>query len=168
MIYVIGRADEDWRWYPVKIGTSKVPSNRLTDLQVGHPYKLKIISTAEGGTKEEKDYHTALSPARLTGEWFDPAKMTPEAVKALSEGRFNFLLTEKNCEMTKEFPPIVLHQKKKRPSIWEGGSPYPEKLGLSISPTEIAHVMEVYSRMGYTVEPDKPQQPAQLSLLQPH
>lgn len=61
---------------PVKIGfTRTTVSWRITSLQTGCPYPLKVIAQTKGPPAREREIHTALAAHRLTGEWFD---WTPE------------------------------------------------------------------------------------------
>lgn len=59
---------------PVKIGVSKNPVSRLTALQTGVPYQLRILATVyNGGMGGERQLHRMFSEYRLSGEWFTPA-----------------------------------------------------------------------------------------------
>lgn len=58
---------------PLKIGVSNNAARRLTMIQTGHPYRLRIIKSwdaADGGAKAERRAHKALEAFRLSGEWF--------------------------------------------------------------------------------------------------
>lgn len=67
---------------PIKIGMSESPERRLSDLQVGSPYKLRIIGIAAGGQPREASLHKRLAAHRLHGEWFTD---TPEVLAAMAE-----------------------------------------------------------------------------------
>lgn len=67
---------------PIKIGMSEAPERRLADLQVGSPYKLRIIGVAAGGQPREAVLHKRLAAFRLHGEWFSDA---PEVLAAIAE-----------------------------------------------------------------------------------
>lgn len=61
-----------------KVGRSSKPERRLQDLQVGSPYKLKIILVVEDMGWREKRIHERLKGYRsqglMKGEWFvEPA-----------------------------------------------------------------------------------------------
>jgi hypothetical protein len=56
-----------------KVGVSKNPIKRLSQLQTGSPFKLKIILILEGKSRLEKRLHDQLRSFRLgnfKGEWF--------------------------------------------------------------------------------------------------
>lgn len=56
-----------------KVGISNNPKKRLSQLQTGSPFKLKIILILEGKSSLEKDLHSRLRSFRLgsfKGEWF--------------------------------------------------------------------------------------------------
>lgn len=59
---------------PIKIGRAKNPHTRLTQLQVGSPYKLNLLFFFPGGAKSENATHTILSNERIRGEWYWPTK----------------------------------------------------------------------------------------------
>jgi len=57
-----------------KVGRSSNPERRLRDLQVGSPYKLRLILVVESQGWRERDVHRALagfhSQGTHRGEWF--------------------------------------------------------------------------------------------------
>ena len=55
----------------VKIGHSKVPFIRMTDLQVYCPCKLKILGLFIGSRQMEQDLHEQFSADSVIGEWFE-------------------------------------------------------------------------------------------------
>jgi len=65
-LYIIG-GDRDG---PVKIGVSTKPENRLCELQVGNPARLKILAKFCGDKRDEAALHRLLELDRLNGEWF--------------------------------------------------------------------------------------------------
>lgn len=67
-IYMIQSGDGG----PVKIGLSKNPKKRLSQLQVSHPYTLRLIHIFAGGRDEEIALHLRFAEARIRGEWFHP------------------------------------------------------------------------------------------------
>jgi len=68
-IYFI-RAGKDG---PIKIGyTSNNPTLRMSDIQVGCPYRLDIMGCIEGSLQDERYLHLKLSAHNTTGEWFEP------------------------------------------------------------------------------------------------
>lgn len=68
MIYFIQQGE----YGPIKIGRTNNIKWRMADLKVASPYPLRLISTMEGGEKEEKLLHAAFSAVKLEGEWFGP------------------------------------------------------------------------------------------------
>lgn len=67
-LYVIGPADG-----PFKVGVAADVSQRLAALQTGSPLPLRVWGQrpAPGGYEEERSVHSALTPHRRKGEWFD-------------------------------------------------------------------------------------------------
>lgn len=64
----------------VKIGfTSSDPNLRLRDLNVGHPYKLKIVDTVPGTLGTESAIHRRLKHIWIRGEWFQESPDITEA-----------------------------------------------------------------------------------------
>lgn len=65
---------------PVKIGfvarEESLPQ-RLSSLQTGNPYPLRVVWQIRRPRSFEKHLHALFADARLVGEWFDP---TPELV----------------------------------------------------------------------------------------
>ncbi len=57
-----------------KVGRSSHPDQRLRSLQVGSPYKLRLILVLEGQGWREKTIHEGLygfrSQGTMLGEWF--------------------------------------------------------------------------------------------------
>lgn len=57
-----------------KVGRSSKPERRLRDLQVGSPFKIKLILVVEGMGWRERKVHAALrgysSQGLHAGEWF--------------------------------------------------------------------------------------------------
>jgi hypothetical protein len=57
---------------PVKIGTSDDVSKRLSQLQSGSPYPLRVVAALDGGSALERELHSLFAAHRLSGEWFHP------------------------------------------------------------------------------------------------
>ncbi|MCR4338803.1 MAG: GIY-YIG nuclease family protein [Gemmatimonadaceae bacterium] len=58
---------------PIKIGwtsSSGGLSGRLTSLQIGNPYPLRVIWTKPGSRLDEQILHRKYRKLRLSGEWF--------------------------------------------------------------------------------------------------
>ena len=64
-VYMI-RAGEDG---PVKIGRAEDPKERLSNLQVGHWEKLRIIRLFDGSVDEEAALHARFLGLHIKGEW---------------------------------------------------------------------------------------------------
>lgn len=54
----------------IKIGYSSNPEQRLKELQVGNPHKLKLVNTMPGDSKTELSLHKLYDSKRVHGEWF--------------------------------------------------------------------------------------------------
>lgn len=56
---------------PVKIGwTGRPLQERLTEIQVGNPYRLRVLHTLPGARPLEWQLHQHVQSSRLEGEWF--------------------------------------------------------------------------------------------------
>jgi Meiotically up-regulated gene 113 len=53
-----------------KIGHTKNIESRLTTLQTGHAYPLRLVFSLEGGHDLERWLHFKFKHLRLKGEWF--------------------------------------------------------------------------------------------------
>ncbi|MFD9249490.1 GIY-YIG nuclease family protein [Streptomyces bottropensis] len=67
----------------VKIGYANDVWARLTELQCGNPFELRVLSFFPGGKEVEGAIHVALAAHRVRGEWFDlgsdPLRMFTDA-----------------------------------------------------------------------------------------
>ena len=54
----------------VKIGYAKDVSKRLSELQVGCPFELQIMSVIPGTPALERRFHEVLRDFHIRGEWF--------------------------------------------------------------------------------------------------
>lgn len=70
MIYFIQMNDDG----PIKIGVANDLSARLSNLQCGNPYPLKLLGCLTGGYKKEKELHEQFKEHRMRGEWFHPSE----------------------------------------------------------------------------------------------
>lgn len=57
---------------PIKIGRAVNVERRLAALQVGSPVPLKLMTTAQGTFRLERQLHDQFNHLRLHGEWFRP------------------------------------------------------------------------------------------------
>jgi hypothetical protein len=64
----------------IKIGISKNPKGRRSDLQTAHGSKLQLIGVMDGMRTEERKLHAQFS--RLEGEWFEPTYDLLEFIRA--------------------------------------------------------------------------------------
>jgi DNA-binding XRE family transcriptional regulator len=65
MVYLISHEDKY-----LKIGHTNDINNRLSQLQVSTPIKLKLIHLIKGGVNLEKELHQKFQDLRVNGEWF--------------------------------------------------------------------------------------------------
>lgn len=61
---------------PVKVGVAKRPRQRLAELQIGNPRKLKLAGSWLAETRSraigvEFEVHAEMKRYRLRGEWLD-------------------------------------------------------------------------------------------------
>jgi len=86
----------------IKIGVAGDVELRLSNLQVGSPYKLLLLVSFPGNELLEKILHNLLKPYKVRGEWF---KMDDEVLDvidiALDEGRrgVNLWIEKKKNEL---------------------------------------------------------------------
>lgn len=64
MIYFIRQNEQ------VKIGVTDNIKNRLSELQVGSPYKLSVMLLIDGDYKDEVELHRIFKDHRIRGEWY--------------------------------------------------------------------------------------------------
>ena len=83
-IYFIRREDDIG---PIKIGSTRNIKDRLSGIQTGNPYKLKIIKTIYGERWLEVEYHKKFDNLRLTGEWFKPEKRLLDFILNVEEDK---------------------------------------------------------------------------------
>jgi hypothetical protein len=60
---------------PIKIGITDDLQSRLTSLQTGSPYPLKLLTYISGGMAMEKKLHEMFRKSNIGGEWFSPSPM---------------------------------------------------------------------------------------------
>jgi hypothetical protein len=83
-VYVISAGDNRH-----KVGISKNPQGRLSELQTGHFETLRLVHTqaAPDPRAVEQDVHTHLSRWRIRGEWFNcPENVAVGMVRSRIEG----------------------------------------------------------------------------------
>lgn len=85
---------------PVKIGTSRDPRARLSNMQVNNHERLTLLAAARVLPETEGDVHEDLSLARLHGEWYMPtAQVLDEAAHWASRGDAAWLVEPTRPEM---------------------------------------------------------------------
>jgi len=65
----------------LKIGRSKTPASRISEMQVGNSRQLTLVGCLEGGVELERSFHRLFGPLRHRGEWF----LYTEPLKAVVE-----------------------------------------------------------------------------------
>src|SRR5690242_9904012 len=75
---------------PIKIGYTLNEDTlrvRISSLQTGYPYPLRVIWKIETGSQqEERSIHRALSADRLLGEWFEFSPRVELFIKCVWRG----------------------------------------------------------------------------------
>ena len=84
-VYVIGNTSHNI----CKIGYSKYPLKRLSEIQTGCPYYLKIILIVKGSMKTERSLHKKYNKYRLSGEWFSFVGHLKESIESISKTEVN-------------------------------------------------------------------------------
>lgn len=79
MIYFI--KNEDY----VKIGYTSDIHNRLSQLQVSSPTKLKLLGLIEGSTEDEQFHHEKFKHLHSSGEWFIHTQGLENFISGLSK-----------------------------------------------------------------------------------
>ena len=57
---------------PIKIGETELPHDRVFQLQVGCPYKLRLLFVYNGRHFDELGLHHYFRKEHIRGEWFRP------------------------------------------------------------------------------------------------
>ncbi|MEG3877644.1 GIY-YIG nuclease family protein [Microcoleus sp. herbarium7] len=69
----------------IKIGYSKNPLQRLSELQTGNSTRLRLIKTIEGGITVERKLHTKFKNLRIGGEWFQASQELMQFIGSLEK-----------------------------------------------------------------------------------
>lgn len=69
--------------YPIKIGRAIKEQSRLSSLQSGCPYPLRILATCPGSHVVEKGLHWRFAKYRLQGEWFRRGRLLMRFISEL-------------------------------------------------------------------------------------
>jgi hypothetical protein len=70
----------------VKIGRGNNPQARLKTLQVGSPYKLKLLGVVENCGADEAEFHRLLRGCWIRGEWFHWSDLVEETIELALAG----------------------------------------------------------------------------------
>lgn len=70
---------------PIKIGHSKIPTDRLLKFSIWSPYPLEIIGTVPGGCNEETYLHRCFSDIHSHREWFHSSPKLRDTIKLIVE-----------------------------------------------------------------------------------
>ncbi|WP_338576277.1 DUF1376 domain-containing protein [Pseudomonas canadensis] len=73
--------------YLVKVGYSKNPWARLSELRRSHGVALSVVATIKTVDKSETTIHAALAEFREEGEWFRKSDCVNSLISAISEGK---------------------------------------------------------------------------------
>lgn len=74
MIYLVITQDNQF----CKIGYAANAIKRLSELQTGFPYTLRLLATFPGARDDEADWHRDYASQRTRGEWF---RVTPQLLR---------------------------------------------------------------------------------------
>jgi hypothetical protein len=96
-IYIIRCIDTDYR----KIGIANNPHERLSELQTGCPFELKIerLYTYKQARKLEQLLHSALAIHNVRGEWFNISIEDVDSIMDRARKMFPELLLDKSFEL---------------------------------------------------------------------
>jgi hypothetical protein len=67
--------------------TTRPIANRLSDLQVGNPSKLTVLTHCPGSRKDEQELHARFASFRIGGEWFSPNTELHQLICALQRAK---------------------------------------------------------------------------------
>lgn len=69
---------------PIKIGNSKNPRGRLTEIQINHYETLTLLGFVAHTEMLEHQIHNAVKGHRIRGEWFSPAKEILDLIEQIT------------------------------------------------------------------------------------
>lgn len=96
-----------------KIGISKDPIRRLSNLQTGNPKRLELIWCCPGDKKFENKFHRKYKPNREIGEWFElTQEEVDEIIRSMAMKSMNMLTEDAtkiitNITRKKQTTPII-------------------------------------------------------------
>lgn len=96
-LYVIMGATGD-----LKIGRSKNPKKRMSDMQVSHSVPLRLIGTLRGSGYREKEIHAALARYRVAGEWFRDCAQIRSEINAIFGKELPFLGSREKAHLARK------------------------------------------------------------------
>lgn len=105
----------------VKFGKANSVDQRLRDLQIGNPYKLKMLMSADWPDEFEGHIHRFLEAHLHRGEWFIDCIATRRLIDLMadkSEGQalFRTLAIAERCFRTAWIPPLRANDGQQEPT----------------------------------------------------
>jgi hypothetical protein len=74
---------------PIKIGCSRWPDRRLSEVMLWSPVELEIVASFGGGFKMERRFHAAFFNDHSHREWFRPSAALIETIASINAGTFD-------------------------------------------------------------------------------
>ncbi|HEX2753662.1 MAG TPA: GIY-YIG nuclease family protein [Alphaproteobacteria bacterium] len=68
---------------PIKIGCSKWPDNRLSDILAWSPIPLEILGSVPGDFSDERYLHRCFADAHSHKEWFHPTPKLKATIQTI-------------------------------------------------------------------------------------
>jgi hypothetical protein len=131
---------------PVKIGSSRVPHERMMTCSNWSPFPLGLVAAVTGGVDLEQRFHALLRDHHSHGEWFFPTKEVMAVVEAVIAGTFDLSSLPEPYRLSGR-------NRRSRESV-EAGSYYRKltamgKRGVKVPPEVVA------ASFSYGVDPDE-------------
>lgn len=82
----------------IKIGTARVVVRRVTEIQIGSPWKCQVVLLIPGGRLTEDYLHFVFQEYRVAGEWFRLGPLIREAIKELAPADCQEWLAKEEAE----------------------------------------------------------------------
>ena len=128
---------------PIKIGQTGDVEKRISQLQTGCPYELKLLWTYHGNSWKEEEVHEALEAENIRGEWFHPSSNVFDFMK---EFMWNRTIVQSN------YGPVIV-----REQFFRNTKLDKKKMGSNASPinveTEFAKIGFFAGNISYTKNP---------------
>ena len=84
MIYFIREEGSNY----VKIGQTRMPGDRLKELQISNPRELRVVKLFEAPSQAESILHAMFREERVRGEWF---KMSSRLSAFMNEDEYDII-----------------------------------------------------------------------------